>query len=142
MGYMEEHSKLCGKPQCLEISVKSTSGFTDCYVSLICASFEDQVGECTHVMYEYFDAVLGSQIHKICDKDPISGKPCQAVNFDLMVDDWDCFMQINNPVKGCTARCLHNWQALRRSNPVCSSNLADQMINTQVALGKALRKLG
>mmetsp|Transcript_22877 Transcript_22877/g.40912 ORF Transcript_22877/g.40912 Transcript_22877/m.40912 type:complete len:326 (+) Transcript_22877:84-1061(+) len=140
----EMSERICDQPECVGMYKKLLDHGISCQTTAMCAleSKAVPVGLCRIAMRGLFKKATSSEMQTMCEVETGTSTFCQEVSTTLMVEHMDCWVQLNNPLEGCTAKCAKVWSAARSKYPHCSMVLASKTVQTQSMLFGFAKKLG
>jgi|Transcript_83010 hypothetical protein len=119
----------CSHGECNDQGKKLSSVISPCYGSLVCNFMTKFVpfAACKDTFAHYIDTVVNSQMDSACDNEEVvdlhGGHKyyCAEMQADLVYKDMECFIEYKTGgVRGCTPRCVSQWEAMSNKFPKCS----------------------
>merc|ERR1712150_47208 len=130
----EQQKQLCKHPECFKPFRVLKPYVASCYASTLCGALTTKTPYNTckpHIEKLYNSEMNFTQYKESCAKEPGTETFCSEIFRNLMIDHYDCFNQMHNPMYGCSQKCSQIWRMTQSKFPVCASTLAQQIVRQQ-----------
>jgi hypothetical protein len=125
-------SKFCNQPKCTEKTTKFMHVFTPCYTSGLCLAMDSFLprDKCKALLNKYIKDTMSTRLGSMClqeDRHDAAPYFCSELKPDLMVSNFECYMQFQTPhmdnKTSCDPKCVKVWHDTEKKLPKCTEAL-------------------